>query len=111
MAGKRLEPCDRTAVPAREAERVGERAGARELREHLAVPGPGDVDAVEERRDRGVVPREQLQALDWVVELVFLASLGRRHSQLKTTEGAERSTGPWKTASTFVPSGSSTNAA
>ena len=32
-------------------------------------------------------------------------------SQVKTTESAERSTGPWCTASTFVPSGSSTNAA
>ena len=32
-------------------------------------------------------------------------------SQVKTTESAERSTGPWYTASTFVPSGSSTNAA
>ena len=31
-------------------------------------------------------------------------------SQVKTTESADRSTGPWCTASTFVPSGSKTYA-
>ena len=35
-------------------------------------------------------------------------SLGRYSSQRNTTDGDERSTGPWYTASTFVPSGSKT---
>ena len=37
-----------------------------------------------------------------------LESLGRYSSQRNTTDGDERSTGPWYTASTFVPSGSRT---
>ena len=68
MACERLEGADRAAVSGGEALGIGERLRAGELAQHLAVARAGDVDLVEKGRDRLLVAREQLEALDRVVE-------------------------------------------
>ena len=71
VPAKALERLDQPAVIRVEAVGAGERRPSRELREHLALARRGDVELVEERRDRVVVAGEEPEPLERVVDLLL----------------------------------------
>ena len=66
-----LERFDQAAVIRVEAVGAGERRPSRELREHLALARRGDLELVEERRDRVVVAGQEPEPLERVVDLLL----------------------------------------
>jgi hypothetical protein len=70
VAAETLERLDRAAMIRVEPLRAGQRRPPRELRQHLALPRRGDVQLVQEGRDRVVVAGKEPQALERVVEPV-----------------------------------------
>jgi Zn-dependent membrane protease YugP len=68
VAPEALERLDEPPVVGVEAIGMRERAGSRELGEHLSLAWRGDLQLVEEGRDRIVVAREEPKPLERVVE-------------------------------------------
>ena len=68
VAPKALERLDQPAVVRVEPFGPCKRARAGQLGEHLTLARRGDVELVEERRDRVVVAGEEPQPFEWVVE-------------------------------------------
>ena len=89
MPAEALERLDQAAVI--RVESVGTREGrpSRQLREHLALARRGDIELVEERRDRVVVAGQEPEPLERVVDLLLrdpghVVSIVRRRYDSRT---------------------------
>ena len=88
VAAQALDRRDRSLVVGEEALGPRDRRRPRQLDEHLAGPRGRDVDVVEERLDRRVVAREQLEPLEGIdVVLVSDAASVRRASEREPNRG------------------------
>lgn len=92
VPAKALERDHSAAMVGEEAIRSRERLGAGDLGEHLALTRAADLELVQERVDRGLVPGEELEPLEWVVPLLgdafrFGWLLRHRRITARTTPG------------------------
>src|SRR5688572_5245643 len=71
VAAEAFERDENAAMVGVEAIRSRERCRSRELAQHLAIAWAADVDLVEERRDRRVVPTEELETLERAVVVLL----------------------------------------